>query len=233
MHTSGSGSLHVRDLPAESPNSEGLRNFIADLEGYFGSSAKRCLDIPAEEDLLAKGMAHGLSRINALRCMLLLSQKRGIAVERVLREMFSHRVEAAVGDRLLDEMERQELERQGGELFEQAENPAAITAAVLEKVRSKAGALSEAEVKDILLKNTKKGQSLTQERWDEIARQTIQELHSRAVSREENDLGELLEKAREEHGVFLREPANILVMILWMLGVATTVFLVGRFFLHL
>jgi hypothetical protein len=221
-------SPQVGELSVKSWNSKGLRNYMADLAEHFGSPTKHHLDISAEEELLAKGSAHELPRADAERCLLLACEKLGIGVERLLREVFGRRVAAAVGDRLLDDMERNELERQGREFFGQAENSTAITTEVLEEVRRKQGALSEAAVKEILLKPVKKGGSLPLEQWDENRRRTIQLLHLHGVSREENDLNELMERAREEHGVILQDPTNPLLMVLWMCGVAMIVFLLGR-----
>jgi hypothetical protein len=210
----------------------GLRSYTACLESDL-DLPKLYLDAAREEALLARGAALGLSPANAERCLLLSCEKKGIEVERVLHEVFRSRVAAAVQDKLLDEIEHGELERQGLKIFAKAEAPAAITERILEEVRSAADALSEAEVKAILFGRVKKSESLSQEDWEELRRGAVEELRVKGVSREENDLGEILERARAERGVVLQPPANFPMMMVWMLFVAAAVFLIGKLVLHI
>lgn len=216
----------------DSQTLSGLRNYVAGLEGDL-DALKPYLDADREEALLARGIALGLSSANAERCLLLSCEKKGIEVERILHDVFCRRVAAAVQDKLLDEIEHRELERQGLKIFAKAEAPAGIMERILEKVRSAEDALSEAEVKAILFGRVKRGESLPQKDWEELRRGVVEELRVKGVSREENDLGEILERARAERGVVLQPPANFTMMMVWMLFVAAAVFLIGKLVLHI
>jgi hypothetical protein len=225
----------VRKLSVKSQTSSesDLRNYAKSLESNLKNLPKPYLDAESERTLLEKGAALGLSSNGAERCLLLICEKQGIAVERMLRSVFNRRVTAAVGDRLLDELERKELERQGHEIFAHAEDPAMITKQLLEEVQRAEHALSEADVKAVLAQRVKQGALLSQGDWDDLRRGALQELQRARVDRNENDRGEILERAREEHGVKIQPPSNFPLMMAWMLFVAAAVFVIGKFVLHI
>ena len=168
------------------------------------------LDVGEERACMMQANEYGLSGPDAQAILFELCEEHGAKLERLLREEFAELVTDAVDDLFLDDGEVAHLHQQGAELFEGADEPMEEAKKIIEKVLAKTGAYTESLLIERVVKRLQPhvatGSTISKTDWQQIYQSEYDQVESRGVDCDENDIGEVLEKALEQAGLKVGEP---------------------------
>jgi|GEM_PF-6410641 len=184
-----------------------------------------------EISLLDEATSLRISQEDAERYLILLCRRKGIEIEHFLERDFRLRVQAALGDRFLDERERKLLLGQGHELFASAPDPDGIAKGIIDREVKATRALSEQDLQKDLKERLAGRRKLARRDWEAIRNQVTQAAEKAGVDMEENELGELYDQLLVDSPVKIQDGAAPLVMFLWTALVAVLTYVGLRYFL--
>jgi hypothetical protein len=190
------------------------------------------LDRQEERAAMMKAADLGLDNQSATHMLEDLCEENGAVLERQALQDFQAEIKDLSQDGFLDDDEYEGLLQQGMLKFAGADAPVEIVEAQIKETLSLMGAYTQKQLREDVGTRLQpvigQGGRINSEQWANVCSGLVKNMERLSVDLDENDIPRLLEKLREDHGVYVSDEkpdSNKMLVI----GVGILLVLVGIF----